>query len=96
MSRWTATGRCPDDARRNGGCVAITCTFALQAHVGRGVPLRVGQVEATGPIDAGRTGTHANRRHACDNVYAPRGQTGREHVLSLFVGVRPERSAVVV
>jgi len=56
-------------------------------------------VKATGPVDAGRTGTPANRQHAGDNVYAPRGQTGRtvEHVLPAlsFVGVRPERAAVV-
>lgn len=55
-------------------------------------------MEATGPVDAGRAGTPADRQHAGDHVHAPRGQTGRtvEHVLPAlsFVGVRPERAAV--
>lgn len=55
-------------------------------------------MEATGPVDAARPGTAANRHRARDHVHAPRGQAGRavEYVLPalLIVGIRPESAAV--
>jgi len=76
----------------------VAIVLFAKAHLGRDVAAGVDHVKATGPVDAGRTGTAAVRQPAGDHVHAPRGQAGRtvEHVRSalLFVRVRPERAAV--
>lgn len=100
-SRWGSQGdRCQWQQRGrhggNGGGVAIV--LVAQAHLGRGVLPDADHAEATGPVDAGRTGTAAFRQPPGGHVHAPRGQAGRtvEDVRPALpvVGVRPERTAV--
>lgn len=85
-----------------GGGGAIAIVAVAQAHFGRDVRTVSGighDAETTGPVDAGRTGTAADRQLSGGHHHAPLRRAGRtvERVRPALsvVGVRPKRAAVL-